>query len=239
MCEEYTQQTHNQATTSLQRRCNVVTLQRRCNDVVARLCVCWASLGMPLHPAVCLRFAHSAYSVTGFRRIIIWKSWPNCSVLTYVVRICSDYIYFQLACNFNHFNGTIKMIILLYENSESQDQSAYPCSRFRDLSVRYYSIFCRRTMEDPIICTETHTDLIALCRHAIRSIFLRYGLIFFPNLRNNEKHWIRRSLMIGNCSIVIDQRSMSTACAHSNRHFSPLPIILVVNCSAVFVTHNC
>ena len=29
-----TQQIHNVATTSLQRRCNVVTLQRRCNDVV-------------------------------------------------------------------------------------------------------------------------------------------------------------------------------------------------------------
>ena len=31
------QQTHNVATTSLQRRCNVVTLQRRCNDVVCLL----------------------------------------------------------------------------------------------------------------------------------------------------------------------------------------------------------
>ena len=34
--------THNVPTTSLQRRCNVVTLQRRCNDVVATLYVCWA-----------------------------------------------------------------------------------------------------------------------------------------------------------------------------------------------------
>ena len=41
--EGASQQTHNVATTSLQRRCNVVTLQRRCNDVFARLCVCWAS----------------------------------------------------------------------------------------------------------------------------------------------------------------------------------------------------
>ena len=31
------QQTHNVETTSLQRRCNVVTLQRRCNDVVSAL----------------------------------------------------------------------------------------------------------------------------------------------------------------------------------------------------------
>ena len=31
------QQTHNVATTSLQRSCNVVTLQRRCNDVVCLL----------------------------------------------------------------------------------------------------------------------------------------------------------------------------------------------------------
>ena len=35
------QQTTNVGTTSLQRRCNVVTLQRRCNDVVTTLCVCW------------------------------------------------------------------------------------------------------------------------------------------------------------------------------------------------------
>ena len=35
-----TQQTHNVVTTSLQRRCNVMTLQRRCNDVTV-LCVCW------------------------------------------------------------------------------------------------------------------------------------------------------------------------------------------------------
>ena len=34
------QQTHNVLTTTLQRRCNVVTLQRRRNDVVATLCVC-------------------------------------------------------------------------------------------------------------------------------------------------------------------------------------------------------
>ena len=32
-----TEQTHNVATTSLQRRCNVATLQRRCNDVVCLL----------------------------------------------------------------------------------------------------------------------------------------------------------------------------------------------------------
>ena len=30
-------------TTSLQRRCNIVTLQRRCNDVVVKLCVYWDS----------------------------------------------------------------------------------------------------------------------------------------------------------------------------------------------------
>ena len=34
-------QKHIVPTTSLQRRCNVVTLQRRCKDVVATLCVCW------------------------------------------------------------------------------------------------------------------------------------------------------------------------------------------------------
>ena len=39
-----TQQTHNVATTSLQRRCNVVTLQWRCKDVVITLCVCWGDL---------------------------------------------------------------------------------------------------------------------------------------------------------------------------------------------------
>ena len=35
------QQTHNVPSTSLQRRCNVMTLQRRCKDVVATLCACW------------------------------------------------------------------------------------------------------------------------------------------------------------------------------------------------------
>ena len=39
-----TQQAHNVATTSLQRRCNVMTLQRRCNDVDGTLCVCWEDL---------------------------------------------------------------------------------------------------------------------------------------------------------------------------------------------------
>ena len=34
------QQTHNVATTSLQRRCNVT---RRCSDVVGTLCVCWCA----------------------------------------------------------------------------------------------------------------------------------------------------------------------------------------------------
>ena len=42
-----TQQTHDVATTSLQRRCNVVTLQRRCNDVTATLCVCWGETVSP------------------------------------------------------------------------------------------------------------------------------------------------------------------------------------------------
>ena len=37
-------QTHNVATTSLQRRCNVTTLQRRCNDVVRTLYVYWYML---------------------------------------------------------------------------------------------------------------------------------------------------------------------------------------------------
>ena len=37
------QQTHNVATTSLQRLCNVVTLQRRYNNVPATLCVCWVT----------------------------------------------------------------------------------------------------------------------------------------------------------------------------------------------------
>ena len=36
-----TQQTHNVATTSLQRRCNVMTMQRRFNDVGRTLCVFW------------------------------------------------------------------------------------------------------------------------------------------------------------------------------------------------------
>ena len=40
-CSVPAQETHNVATTSLQRRCNVTTLQRRCNDVVRTLCVCW------------------------------------------------------------------------------------------------------------------------------------------------------------------------------------------------------
>ena len=35
-----TQRHINVFTTSLQRRCNVMTLQRRCNDVVTTLCVC-------------------------------------------------------------------------------------------------------------------------------------------------------------------------------------------------------
>ena len=39
--QDIIQQTHNVTTTSLQRRCNVVTLHRRCNDVPATLCVCW------------------------------------------------------------------------------------------------------------------------------------------------------------------------------------------------------
>ena len=43
-----TQQTHNVATTSLQRRCNVTTLQRRCNVVVRRVCVCWVFHTQPL-----------------------------------------------------------------------------------------------------------------------------------------------------------------------------------------------
>ena len=41
-----TQQTHNVATKSLQRRCNVTTLQRRCNDVVVTLGVCWVRVKM-------------------------------------------------------------------------------------------------------------------------------------------------------------------------------------------------
>ena len=40
--EQGTQQTHNVAGTSLQRRCNVLTLRRRCNDIVATVCVYWA-----------------------------------------------------------------------------------------------------------------------------------------------------------------------------------------------------
>ena len=40
-------QTHNLATTLLQRRCNVKTLQRRCNDVDATLCVSWVLIDLP------------------------------------------------------------------------------------------------------------------------------------------------------------------------------------------------
>ena len=36
------QQTHNVAGTSLQRRCKVSALQRHCNGVVGTLCICWA-----------------------------------------------------------------------------------------------------------------------------------------------------------------------------------------------------
>ena len=42
------QQTHDVTTTSLQRRCNIMTLQRRCNHVVATLFVCWV-LSIGLH----------------------------------------------------------------------------------------------------------------------------------------------------------------------------------------------
>ena len=38
---------HNVATTSLQRRCNVVTLQRRCKGVPSTLCVCWVGVPSP------------------------------------------------------------------------------------------------------------------------------------------------------------------------------------------------
>ena len=43
----YTQQSHNVTTTSLQRRCNVMTLQRRCYDVIVTLCVCWVFFSRP------------------------------------------------------------------------------------------------------------------------------------------------------------------------------------------------
>ena len=55
-----TQQTHNVPTTSLQRRCNVVTLQSRCNDVVPTLFVCWVIRTLNAHlPCFKLVFSHS------------------------------------------------------------------------------------------------------------------------------------------------------------------------------------
>ena len=72
--ELVTQQTHNVATTSLQRRCNVTTqqrrcnvttLQRRCNDVVWMLCVCWvnAQSDQGLHHPADTRHLYSRFNV--------------------------------------------------------------------------------------------------------------------------------------------------------------------------------
>ena len=57
---EMIQQTHNVATKSLQRRCNVTTLQRRCNDVVETLRVCWGETNTDT--------TSSTYETTGAQR---------------------------------------------------------------------------------------------------------------------------------------------------------------------------
>ena len=70
-------QTHNIATTSLQRRCNLTTLQRRCNDVVRTLCDCW-----DVHFESLDTLSNIFTDSEGLDQILRWASWsgPHCPI---------------------------------------------------------------------------------------------------------------------------------------------------------------